>query len=742
MAEKDYIKVGAIYKKLKAAEENHQPIYISGAVGFGKTAAVSYYFRRKPHLYLSGEKGYLENRPEEAAIKQSAVVIDDISWIMDRESQEYIVELAKSSEKFVVIIGRGRIPSWLRLVSVEQNFVLADERELALTEKETVKFLERQKIQISDAEVKSITTDTFGHPLSILFVTDHMKGGFPYSQEVLEAARRDLFHYYDHAFYEKWDSELCELLLSVCQYPTFTVEMAGILTGNDRIEHLLEYTMSLGTFMIYHGDGVYSYRQALQKYMKWKQALVCSKDQILENYEKAASYFESKGEIEQALKYYEKAGNKKKVSRLLIENAEQHPGTGHFFETKDYYLRLPKETILASPVLMSGMSMLYSITLQPEESEDWYDALVRFEKSLPQGNPYKREAKIRIAYLDIALPHRGIHGVMGILKNLSILVMNKNIRLPEFSVTSNLPSIMNGGLDFCEWSRNDKELSVLMKKPIEVVLGKYGAGLINIALAESGFEKGTMDTYEAVTRLNTGYMKADTAGKIEMCFAAIGLLAKVHVYEGQIGVAKESVQNFKEKAINEQASQLVPNIEALETKIALLQGKNDIAREWFEKAPNENISFCVLYRYQYMQKIRCLMAFRRYEEAIHLIERLNLYFTQYDRTYLWMENQTLKAIVQYQTGNKEWKTTLNNVLRKMESYHFIRIAGMEGIALKPLLDDYQEPPVSEEFFALLKKEVGRMAKHYPNYLREEKKLKEPISDEIMSKYVKKTEEEE
>lgn len=72
--------------------------------------------------------------------------------------------------------------------------------------------------------------------------------------------------------------------------------------------------------------------------------------------------------------------------------------------------------------------------------------------------------------------------------------MNKNIRLPEFSVTSSLPSIMNGGLDFCEWSKNDKELSVLMKKPIEVVLGKYGAGLINIALAESGFEKGTMDT--------------------------------------------------------------------------------------------------------------------------------------------------------------------------------------------------------------------------------------------------------
>lgn len=46
----NYIKVEAIQSKLKAASRNNQILYICGSVGMGKTAAVEYYFRRKPHV--------------------------------------------------------------------------------------------------------------------------------------------------------------------------------------------------------------------------------------------------------------------------------------------------------------------------------------------------------------------------------------------------------------------------------------------------------------------------------------------------------------------------------------------------------------------------------------------------------------------------------------------------------------------------------------------------------------------
>ncbi|NCB94095.1 MAG: hypothetical protein EOM40_16270 [Clostridia bacterium] len=425
MSDTDYTKVSAIYKKIKEAENDHRVIYISGAVGFGKTTAVKYYFRRKAYLYLSGRDGYLESRPKTETIRQNVIVIDDISWITDGESQDYIRNIAASEEKQVVLIGRSTVPPWLRITSIEKNFVLADERDLVMDEAEIRKFLDDRNIITSDIERKDIIRQTRGHALTLLYIAYYMAGGIPYSKEIEEKVRQDFFHYCDYAFFEKWDDEMKEVLLAVCQYPEFTVEMAEMITGNSRIPSLLEYAFAVGSFMIKKNDGVYAYRFTLQRYLRWKQSVVYTKEQLKENYERAALYYEIHDQIALALKYYEQAGNQNKVSGLLIKNAEKHPGIGHFFETREYYYKLPEETIKKSPTLMSGMSMLYSITIQPEKSEEWYNELAQFEKKAEKSSTQKREAKIRLAYLDIALPHRGIHGVIGILRNVSILCRNK-----------------------------------------------------------------------------------------------------------------------------------------------------------------------------------------------------------------------------------------------------------------------------------------------------------------------------
>ena len=271
-----------------------------------------------------------------------------------------------------------------------------------------------------------------------------------------------------------WDKDVRDILLAVCQYDTFTIKMTQMITGNSQVPILFEKAMSLGNFLTKLDEHTFCYRRQLKTYFKWKQALVYSQEQLCSNYEHAALYYELEDQIEYALKYYKAAGNERRVSELLIKNAMKHPGTGHFFETREYYFSLPTEKVKKSPVLMSGMSILYSIMLQPEQSEFWFEELKAYEKKADRGSAERKEASIRLAYLNIALPHRGMHGIIQILKNTAILCVNKQVKLPEFSVTSNLPSIMNGGLDFCEWSRNDKELAIVMKKPVEIVLGKFG----------------------------------------------------------------------------------------------------------------------------------------------------------------------------------------------------------------------------------------------------------------------------
>ena len=90
------------------------------------------------------------------------------------------------------------------------------------------------------------------------------------------------------------------------------------------------------------------------------------------------------------------------------------------------------------------MSMLQSMLLNEEESERWYQELKLFATEKSGG--VKRAAEARLLYLDIALPHRGIISMTDLLKHAGLLIAERKMILPEFSVTSNMPSMMNGGL--------------------------------------------------------------------------------------------------------------------------------------------------------------------------------------------------------------------------------------------------------------------------------------------------------
>lgn len=73
--------------------------------------------------------------------------------------------------------------------------------------------------------------------------------------------------------------------------------------------------------------------------------------------------------------------------------------------------------------------------------------------------------------------------------------------------------MMNGGKDFCEWSRRDKELAGSIGKVVEFVLGKYGKGLVPLALAESFQEKG-QDDYEVMALIQKGRMRRTAAARL------------------------------------------------------------------------------------------------------------------------------------------------------------------------------------------------------------------------------------
>ena len=493
-----------------------------------------------------------------------------------------------------------------------------------------------------------------------------------------------------------------------------------MLTGRRDVEKLISQAEETGNFFEICGtNGIWRCRWPMRKSMQQRLRRRKTAEQIERLYYSAGLYYEINDQIPEALDMYEKYNDMDSISRLLTANARKNPSSGHYFELRRYYLELPDNIVEDSPVLMAGLSLLQSMLMNIEESDRWYHALEKYAEE--HTGSEKREARSRLLYLKIALPHTGSTGLIDIFKNADLLLRDRKAVLPEFSVTSNLPSLMNGGKDFCEWSKHDKELARGIGIPVAFVLGKYGKGLVPMALAESYLEKG-QDIFEIFSLAEKGKMETDSGGKLEMFFVGVGLLAWLSVLNRDAEGAEKTLLSFLERA-RKDAPNLLPNIDAFLCRVHLYMGK-DVA-DWMSQAPDESREFCTMDRFRYLTKVRIYIQRGQYQAAYCLIQQILYYAKLMKRTYIYMEATLLLAIVQYRTNQPAWKEMLQECISRAEEYHFVRVLTREGLVLMQMLEKEKFIWQDAEYKNQVLTECRQMAEAYPSYLMEE--VEEQIS---------------
>lgn len=165
------------------------------------------------------------------------------------------------------------------------------------------------------------------------------------------------------------------------------------------------------------------------------------------------------------------------------------------------------------------------------------------------------------------------------------------------------------------------------------------------------------------------------------------------------------------------ARRVVRNVRAMQSRIKLWQGRVEDAVRWMENEPQNEIHFNVLERYCYNTFVRVYMAQQRYDKTAQILMRLRSYANMEKRPWLQMEGDLLESIIRYRTGNPLWKTELTQVLRRAESYHFVRLFCREGAALLPLLQELGCPEgVDEAYWQEVLGKTRTMAEAYPLYL--------------------------
>lgn len=719
--------------KLRKAYTEKQPVYIYGMVGYGKTALVEQFLEKKKYIYFDAATSPLACL--ETLHAQSILVVDNLQFLEDMFVKERLLELIRQPDLWLIFISRSKCPGWLLSAYLKyRNFCTITETDLALSEDEIRKYLKERRIgECGPDDIRFIESYCRGHGLAIRLLCDQAliegrsgEGQDVFDADLFERSRLVFWDYVDREVYQKWDEELIDFIMKVSIVQEFTLELATEISGSARARYYLEEAMSIGNFVTIEKD-TYRLEESVVQSMERRRYLKMTQEQIYELYYNAGLYYRMHGQVMQALEMFQKCRHVGQISEILIENAKYNPSITYIYELRKYYLEMDETAVKGRVELIAGLCMLQSLRLDVEKSEYWYSVLQEKER-MAEGKT-KRLAKSYLAYLDIALPHRGSSNIADLIKKSAALLMNREISLPEFSITSNAPTMMNGGKDFCEWSRRDKELANTLGKIIPLALGKAGEGLVELALAESSFEKG-LDDYEVMRLIAKGQMKADAAGRLEQSYVGAGLMARLHLYNGHPEDARELLVSFRERAAAEEKQKIVWNIENMLCQIAMYTEQKTEVDAWLLQAPDENQEFYCMERYRYLTKVHIYLAMKRYDAANALLQKLLYYARIYGRTYIQMECELLDVLLQKELG-LPWEDHFQKLLSWAESYGFTRVisqeAGMVYRLLKVKNWAFRDNSYKKRLFA----ETEKMAKQYPGYMSFQGKLEEPIEDKAL-----------
>ena len=707
----------AIEVQFQKCMERGRVLFFSAPCGFGKTVTAEKLIRQTGEKYrsVSGDRVPFEQLIEDPNWK--ILFVDDLQMMQEEKDLQALCSLIRENpDRRFILASRGLPPGCLMafqytgLMSVLHADVLLFDRE------DIRKLFQEWEVPVTDSELSGVTKESIGHPLGVVITIRHMAEGQTFWPELVAGAFREVFRYFETAIYKRFDLNIRRFLLELAPFEQFDLDMARIVSGDPRVGEMLDWLQRNTTMLRYDETQRFHFWPQFRAFLMWEMDREYPEEKKKTLYSRGGMYYELKEDFVHAMDCYIRGGDHSKVSELLIRSAELHSGMGHYYEMEKYYHSLPEKEILASPALMQAMSMLCAMEMDYEKSEQWYEALKQFAEQCDRMDAGGRQARSRLAWLDISLPQREVSGLTDTIPAVFRLLRGKEITLPPFSVTSTLPSIMNGGKDFSDWSKKDDMLYQVLRIPVEAVLGKDGVGLADCAIAESKFEKGEDITHRMLSLVQrAGEIQRNGTPDIE--FAVTGLLIRSQMASGRSDDAVRTMEQLRTRFAENGLDRFLPNMDAMRCRMDLYVGDLDRADDWYrEKAPRDLMKLNVMKRYQYLTQAMVELAAGKNQDVLLTLSSLELYCRTCRRHLDSIHLLIIRAIACWREKDKTWKTYLDEALDIAEEYQFIRPVSGYGAAVLPLLEECSRDD-QDKWYLRLMAAVREQAAYYPAFLQ-------------------------
>lgn len=725
MNEKNAIISPALRETFLAGWKHCRVILFSAPCGCGKTTAALTLLAGHTVFALDAEDASMA--AGNPANNYDTVMVDNLQDFTEQERQQALCTLIRTrADLHFVLLTRGHIPGWLMPFQLTGALLVIDTPMLLFDRESCRQMLASRGHSVTTGALAAIQRDIKGYPIGVDILCRKLGADEPYSDAVLSAVKWELFFYYDEAVFQQLETPLQNLLVNLAPFESIHLGLAQMVSGDAKVGEWLGRLQRDTSMLLFDGLETWHFWPIFREFLMWKLHQVMDDAEQRALYSRAALYYKLHDQTSLALECYSRAGERYMVSGLLEKNAEKHPGVGYYYEMMHYYFALPEEEILCSPALMCGMSMLRAMCMDYESSEKWYKALQNYAASLKNADPEYKNARVKLAYLDIALPQRGSKGLVQVIKTVFRVMSDKKVSMPSFSVTSMLPSIMNGGKDFCEWSKKDDLLYATMRRPVELVLGSDGIGLADCGICESKFEKG-LDVSKRMLTLMSRLGEIQAKGTPDIEFAVVGLLVRMQVSQGKAQAALKSVENLRVKFIATGQKRFLPNLDAMICRLRLWLGDTMAAEKWLlEKAPRDNVRIWTMWRYQYFTRVLVQLTTGELDEALLVLARLQPFCRYCGRVMDGVYIHLMAALCHFRMGSGTWKHEFCEALDICREYAFVWPVAQYGVAVLPLLSGCGWAK-DDVYLHRLVAAARAQAVHYPRFLNPRAKPADPLS---------------
>ena len=675
----------SVQKRFDSFMAHGRVLFFSAPCGFGKTVLADALLRGRNVLRQSAADPDCVIPP--SAQDWDILLIDDLQFMQEEAGQQALCELIRSSpERHFVLLSRGVPPGCLTAFQYTGLMTVLEADDLLFDAGDVRRLFQLSGVNVTDSEIDGILKESLGYPLGVAITARCMSPDKPWTPELVARVYHEVFLYFETAIYRRFDLPVRRFLLELAPFESFDLEMARMVSGDPRAGERLDWILRYTTMLRYEDCQRFHFWSGFRAFLLWEMEREYTEEKRKALISRGGLYYELKEDYAHALECYTSGGDHSKVSELLVRNAELHPGMGHYAEMEKYYRSLPETEILASPSLMQGMSMLCALVMDYEGSERWYGELQKFVEHCGRQDAAGKQARGRLAWLDISLPQRGVKGLTETIPAVFRLLANKEVALPSFSVTSALPSIMNGGKDFSEWSKKDDLLYKTLRLPVEAVLGRDSVCLADCAIAESKFEKGE-DVAGRMLSLLPQMNEIRNYGTSDMEFAVSGLLARSQLANGQPTDARRTIMVLRECFAERNLTRFLPNMDAMLCRIDMHTGDLDAADAWYrEKAPCEPTHLNVMRRYRYLTQAMVEIMQNRPDAALLTLSPMEPYIQNCARIIDGIHLNVLTAIALRRKKDERWRERLTAALDAAAEYRFIRTVSVYGTAVLPLLE--------------------------------------------------------